>query len=106
MIGVGIYKEFYNGEYELPSIRDAIYQDTVSNKRTLVSYLKKGKPFAAASAINKDVLSGERIPGELLMLTDGVYEWRSDLVYYIEKYNLKLPDDFIKHVLDQQDVND
>ena len=106
MIGVGIYKEFYNGEYELPSIRDAIYQDTVSNKRTLVSYLKKGKPFAAAPAINKDVLSGERIPGELLMLTDGVYEWRSDLVYYIEKYNLKLPDDFIKHVLDQQDVND
>lgn len=33
------------------------------------------------------------------MLEDDKYAWRSDLIYYFEKYNLKLDDDFIAHVM-------
>lgn len=31
--------------------------------------------------------------------SDGVYQWTSDEIYYFEKYNLKLNDDFISYVL-------
>ena len=27
--------------------------------------------------------------------TDGIWLWPGDLVYYVENYNLKLPDDFV-----------
>jgi len=32
-------------------------------------------------------------------MNDGKYTWRSDVIYYFEKYNLKLPDEFVKEVL-------
>ena len=31
--------------------------------------------------------------------SDGVYQWYEDEIYHFEKYNLKLNDDFIQHVL-------
>jgi hypothetical protein len=30
--------------------------------------------------------------------TDGVWVWPSDLSYYVEKYNLFLPPEFLQHV--------
>lgn len=42
--------------------------------------------------------------GEVVMFpdhgrSDGVYRWGESLAYYVDKYNLKLPDDFVSHVL-------
>ena len=38
------------------------------------------------------------------MMTDGKYAWRSDVIYYVEKYNMSLLNDFIKHVLSWYNV--
>ena len=32
-------------------------------------------------------------------MTDGEYSWLSDLAYYVEKYNLRLPEEFEGKVL-------
>jgi hypothetical protein len=29
------------------------------------------------------------------VLTDGQYAWPSDLAYYVERYHVRLPDDFV-----------
>ncbi len=35
-------------------------------------------------------------------MSDGKYEWRSDVIYYVDKYDMELPDEFIQHVLAQR----
>lgn len=71
----------------------------IEYKDRIVRYMKNGKISSCSPAIVKDVLSGEPINAPLSCMNDGIYAWRSDLIYYIEKYNINLPDDFIKHVL-------
>lgn len=65
----------------------------------IVEYLKNGKKTYAAPGIEKDVFTGERIPVEMCGMTDGEYSWCGSLYYYVEKYNLRLPDDFSRKVL-------
>lgn len=97
MINIGFYKENTN-DATLPSIYDDINCFT-GNKEKILKYMKKCRVLAAAPSILRDVISGQPINKELTFMTDGVYGWRSDLLYYIDKYDLKLPDDFIKRVL-------
>ena len=44
-------------------------------------------------------ITGKTINEELTFMTDGKYEWRSDIAYYVEKYNLRLSKDFEDYVL-------
>jgi hypothetical protein len=36
--------------------------------------------------------------GSLEILTDGVYAWPSDLVYYITKYHVRISSKFVEHM--------
>lgn len=98
MIVLGKYKEIYHND-SFPSVSDFISNEEMENKTVILDYLRKGKVTAASPARIVDVISGERIDVSLKMLEDDEYAWRSDLVYYFEKYNLKLSDDFIAHVM-------
>lgn len=98
MIILGKYKEIYADKF-LPSIKDRISETPFEHKERVLSYLKSKKADAVAAGRATDVLTGKTIPGEFSCYTDGVYAWRSDLIYYVEKYNLNPGDDFINHVL-------
>ena len=98
MIVLGMYKEIYHND-SFPSISDFVSNNEMENKTVILDYLRKGKVTAASPARMVDVINGEKIDGSLKMLEDDKYAWRSDLIYYFEKYNLKLDDDFIAHVL-------
>ena len=98
LIILGKVKELYKGD-ELPSIKDMISGEPVAEKQTILEYLKNGRKGATAAGFATDVITGERIPGEFCCFSDGKYGWRSDTIYYFEKYNLKLNDDFINDVL-------
>lgn len=96
MIVLGRYKENY-GKNEYPSMKPDIGA-LKADKKQIINYMKKCRITSFSPAIVHDVLSGERINHELTCMTDGLYAWRSDLIYYIDKYNLNLPEDFIKHI--------
>ena len=70
-------------------------------KAIILQYLKRGKIIAIAAGIAKDMLTGEIIDGNLAYMTDGVFEWRSDIIYYFEKYDIELSRDFISYVLEK-----
>lgn len=36
---------------------------------------------------------------KFFVMDDGEFVWTSEVIYYVEKYNLILPDEFINHVL-------
>ena len=59
--------------------------------------MKKADVTSAAAGVFRDVLTGTAIPGQAICLTDGKYGWRSDVTYYVEKYNMKLPQEFVDH---------
>lgn len=97
MVVIGRVKEIMKSD-EYPSVFDLISDEEIKDKDIILDYLKKGRVTAAAPAIVHDIVSGERINIELLMMDDGKYAWRSDVIYYFEKYNMCLSDDFVLHV--------
>lgn len=98
MIVIGKFKEFYNDD-KLPSIKQSFTQYTPEQKTKVLNYLKNGNKGAIAPGKMTDVISGEVIDGELCCYSDGKYGWRSDLIYYFEKYNIELPEDFVNMVV-------
>ena len=99
MVFIGETREL-DRDNNLPSIKDLINQP-IEGKSKIIEYMKKSEVIAVAPAIVRDVLNPEiRLP-ELFLMSDGVYGWRSDVIYYVEKYDMALPDEFVQHVLNQ-----
>ena len=82
------------------SMKDLISDTSIKEKEIVLKHLKSGTMEAVYFSYAKDVLTGGFI-GEQIMYNDGKYRWFTDTIYYFEKYNVKLPDDFIEHVLNQ-----
>ena len=83
-----------------PSMKESMCDEPYPGKHMIVDYLKNGTKTYAAAGRARDFFTGEPIPGELCGMTDGVYSWVSSLAYYVEKYNLRLSDDFEQYVFD------
>lgn len=99
MIVIGKYREIYN-DNSLPSIKENI-NIPLENKDRILRYMKRFKSTSSSPAIVNDVITGERLSIPLECSNDGVFAWRSDIVYYLEKYDLRLDPDFIQHVFEQ-----
>ena len=85
---------------QYPSINELINKP-IKEKKKVIEYMRKSKVIAVAPAIVRDVIHPEiKIP-ELFLMSDGKYEWRSDIIYYVEKYDMELPEEFVQHVLKQ-----
>ena len=98
MIVIGRFKETHNKE-EYPSIMNAIHGEPPKDKAKILRYLKNGEAGAMSPGYLYDRVNRETILRNPVCYNDGKYAWRSDLIYYYEKYNVDLPEDFIKHVL-------
>lgn len=96
-IEIGMTREIYNNE-KYPSMRDLIYKP-IKEKDKIVKYMKESKIQAVAPAIVTDVINPEIRFGELFFMTDSKYCWRSDVIYYFDKYDMELPEEFIQHAL-------
>lgn len=96
------YQELDRNNNTLPSIKDGISDFAIKNKERILRYLKSGKTkFISPSAI-VDIFTGKTVNIELCIYTDGAYAWSSETMYYFEKYNLKLNQDFIDFVLSKK----
>ncbi len=62
-------------------------------------YLEKGEVIVAASQWVDDLLdvSAKRIC-QYSIRTDGAWVWPSSLVYYVRRYHVKLPAEFLDHM--------
>ena len=102
---IGRYQEFYSDRVDrkyvesLPKLADQIVDAPIEHKDEIISYLNGGKVGLASSAFSHDVFTGEQLRVREQTRHDGVYEWGEDLAYYVEKYNIRLPQDFVDHIL-------
>jgi hypothetical protein len=99
MIMIGQTREIYHDD-KYPSIMKLINKP-IKDKDKVLSYMKRCQVDAAAPAILRDVINPDYKIPELLLMSDGTYGWRSDVIYYVEKYDMALPEDFIAHVLNK-----
>lgn len=94
---IGIYKEF--GFENAPYLKDSFESKPYENASQIAEFLRNGTTGVACPRTERDVFTGEYIKDETVVRTYGEYKWPQRLAYYVEKYNLLLPDDFERHIL-------
>ena len=97
MILLYLYDEFGPG-MGLPSMKDSFWPTAYPGQTEIVEYLKAGKVHMACPGFDYDKFTGDQISTEKTYMDDGVYVWPSSLPYYVERYNLRLSEEFERHV--------
>lgn len=98
MIILGKYDEFGPG-MGFPSMKTDFAPSAYEGQKQIADYLRNGHVHMVTASQAYDVFTGERIGIERYFMDDGVFSWSSSLPYYVEKYNLRLPAEFERHVL-------
>lgn len=93
------FKELDNEDF--PSIHDYLEKEPYPNQDKIAHFLNNGKIELAQLSRDRDIFTGERIPREVLVMSDGDYYWANILVWYVEKYNLRMPEEFEKYILER-----
>jgi hypothetical protein len=99
---VGLYRELYpdfSAGKLYPSIKDAISDTAQEHEPEIIAYLRSAVCLGARGGYVNDVLDPsykEGLPAHTY--TDGTYMWRLDLAYYVGKYHLRLPEEFVRHM--------
>jgi hypothetical protein len=97
MKNIAYYKEF-NKKYDR-SLLDYLSETPMVDKEKILLYLKNGQDFGVRCSSIYDYVKNEPTFKDINLYTDGIYHWDDEKIYHFEKYNMKLEDDFIKHVL-------
>lgn len=92
------YAELEPGR-NFPRMRDSFEKAAYPRKNDILHFLRNGTVEFARASRAKDVFSGDLIPSEVLIMHDGDFYWSNTLAWYVEKYNLRLPNDFERHIL-------
>jgi hypothetical protein len=78
---------------------DAVSASPHPDEPHILNYLDQGVCAAGCGGVVPDALDPS-LPVRLGLdiLTDGVWEWPQYLSYYIKRYHISLPDEFIEHM--------
>lgn len=98
VIILGMYEELAPG-MGFPSIKESLHDKSYESKATVLEHLKNGTVHMVTASKVVDIFTGEKTNIELVYMNDGQYSWSSKIPYYVEKYNLRLPEDFETYIL-------
>jgi len=98
---LGFYEEFWPVGAGTPdgSIREFLADGPGDLEEKIADYLRKGHEIFASMGVSEDILgSGGVVLGGGSIYTDGEWIWRGDLGFYLLRYHLRLPEDFVEKV--------
>ena len=100
-IEIGTFRELNGNDYypEFESLKLP-----AEKKETVMSYLRNAPHIAESPGMAVDAFTKERLHMAISIQGDDIYIRRSDIAYYFEKYDLKLPDEFFEYVRQQKSV--
>jgi hypothetical protein len=105
------FREFPFGTMSDPSMREFMAALPRENEAEVVAYLKSG--LILAYPMGADLLdwfdrparANPTVEGKALggttPMTDGQWFWYAGLIAFIEKYHVRLPDEFVEHARQQ-----
>ena len=91
------YKEL--GYKEAPSLKEFFSNRPHEFQNEIIKYMESRPIDFVRTRLPKDAFTGEFMHIEEYAQSDEKYFWGSPLIYYVKKYNLRLPEDFVQHVL-------
>lgn len=95
----GWFSETLGGPRNDGPIQEWLLREPYEDKQRILGYLRSGYVGDIATEISEDVLSADSRPIDVLyLLSDGVWEWPSDLTYYMDVYDVGLHPDFLVHI--------
>jgi hypothetical protein len=93
---LGFFREVRHGDPNGPALLQERGGLRAESRADVVRYLQHSVVLAASGEVVHDVTDEMQPPiGELNILTDGDWAWPSDLAYYVDKYGVALPDEFL-----------
>jgi hypothetical protein len=101
------FKEFPFGTVTDPSMREFMAPEPWEDQDQVVAYLRSGLILAYPMGADlmdwfdrpnraNPLIEGQCLGG-VTPLTDGEWFWPAGLVYFIEKYNVRVPQEFLEH---------
>lgn len=97
---VGFFSELRHGFVGEPSLKDSVREKASEYEAPMLEYLRSGTALSIAPGVVTDALTKEsKVIGGLSILTDGEWAWPSDLQYYLSKYHVQLPDEFVNRAM-------
>lgn len=98
----GFFQDFPNslsGEQPIRALMQAQPQD---EEARIVEYLNSGELFIFCPGVRFDaVFPSDLIIGTGSVKTDGTWVWPDTLPYYVSKYHVRIPPEFIAHMRQQ-----
>ncbi len=105
------FREFPFGAVGDPSMRDFGTEHAWENEGKVVEYLRSGLILGVTMGADlpdfydppnraNPIIDGSPVGGTIEM-TDGVWFWYAGLIYFVEKYHIRLPAEFIRHAARQ-----
>jgi hypothetical protein len=99
LLKVGFFKEFSYSPKNEASILESKDKLDIMLAPLVAAYLNSGVVVVVAPQVTTDIFSATLKPiGTLAYLTDGIWVWPSDLGYYVNCYNVNLPQAFLDHM--------
>ena len=96
--------KLYEKKIDLQLLKDTCSTVESVHKHTIISYLKNSKRASSCTTERVyDYFEDHFVEIPIVAYHDDKYYWDDRDIYYFEKYNMKLNDDFINHVLEQED---
>lgn len=78
------------------SVRDFLAPTPYEDAKKITEYLLAGHELFSVMGSSEDVLgSGKTVLGGDSIFTDGEWLWRGDLWFYVWTHQVKLPDEFL-----------
>lgn len=99
LVPVGFFRELKHGDKSGSSIHESVGATGSLTERRIAVYLREAPILLHAVGPVSDVLNPK---GDFICApnihTDGVYAWPEDLAFYVERYHVALPQEFLEHL--------
>ena len=80
---------------------DYLESEPYQHQDKIIHFLTNGKVEFAQLSRDRDIFTGKRIPVEVLVMSSGEYFWPNILAWYVEEYNLRMPEEFERYILEK-----
>ncbi|MFI6944202.1 hypothetical protein ACIBI4_33525 [Streptomyces sp. NPDC050418] len=103
----GFYQEFWSPAFGVPTgaVTEFLAASPYQDADRITAYLRSGYEMISAMGITRDLLgSGEQFAGGDSLFTDGEWLWRGDTWHYVCLHHMRLPEEFLARVRDDDYV--
>jgi len=95
---VGFFFELPS-EQRIEALRSIHQEAAQADEEKIVGYLESGTVYGAMPGVEQDVLSHPpQAIGPTHIQTDGTWAWPVTLIYYVRRYHIALPEEFVRHM--------